>query len=180
MDFDKRIPVLIKVQDEIEFGNKRSFTEPDINRCDHCGANIFYVGQVFGLVFNGHGWGMEHKVVGETKESKYYRLFDIREAYEQKFCAVCGVENELITTWDDFDVVKEFEDRWDKDHYEEALQVLQYPPSTKKKFYNYEHGIKKVKEWIAEWEEKRQKRFDREKEMYERWLKAKSKDKDSK
>lgn len=168
MDFDKRIPVLIKVQSEIEFGNK-SFTEPNIDRCDHCGANIFYVGMVYGLVFNAHGFTRDYKVLGETEESKYYRLFDIREAYEQKICAVCGISHGLLTTWDDEDTVKEFEDSYDKDFYEEGLEVLQYPPTTKKKYLNYEYAIKEIKKWIAEWEEKREKRFQREKKHYELW-----------
>ena len=173
MDYDKnRIPVLVKVQREIDFGNK-SFTEPDIERCDNCGANIFYIGRVYGLVFNGHGWCADHKVVGETEESKYFRLFDIQEAWEQKVCAVCGLSHGLLTTWSDSDVVKEFDDSWEKDHYEEALEVLQYPKVTEKKYISFDHAIKEIKGWIAEWEEKREERFKREKEHYELWKKKK-------
>lgn len=157
MKEDNRIPVLVKVQSEIEYGF-RNFTEPDFIKCENCGGNLFYIGTVYGILYDRYNLQTKTKVLGETEESKYYRKFDIREISEERYCAVCGLSAGLVSVWDREDIVKNFEDKWDMEYYEKALSVLQYPPKTERKKIINENSIKEVKKWIEDWEKKRKER----------------------
>jgi len=155
MDFDKRIPILIKVQDEIDFGNK-SFDMPQIIKCSHCGSNIFYIGEYYGLhKRDWEGLFDDVKVLGETEESKEYRRWEITVVGERKYCAVCGCKNGYITVWDEKEIAHEFEDEYEKGHYEEALDLIKYPESPQKeRLINYDSAIKDIKKWVADWKKK--------------------------
>lgn len=155
MDIEKRIPVLVKVQDEIVFGNK-SFYEPKIVRCINCGGNLFYIGEYYGL--HKKEWSLwidDIKVLGETPESKKYRKWEITVVGEKKYCAVCGCGCGYITVWDETQIAHEFDDEYERENYEQALDLLKYPSQPQQEsLIRYDNFIKDLKKWISDWEKK--------------------------
>lgn len=151
MEYAKRLPVLIVPEGEMDFGGK-SFDEPKIVRCEHCGSSIFYCAQRFGLVKRNMGL-QDIPVVGETKESKEFRKWDIDYVSEERLCAVCKSPNGCITVRDD--IAYQFEDQWDIEEYGKALDLLQYPQNALQgKLRQYESRINEIKKWIADSEKK--------------------------
>lgn len=150
MEYEKKLPVLIVPEGEMNFGGK-SFDEPKIVRCEQCGNAMFYLAHKMGLVER--PW-MRHdafKVLGETEESKAYRAWDIDVCYEERHCAVCKMTNGLISVAPDEEIAHEFEDQWEVERYEKALDILQYPTNVlEKNKVHYEREIEDIKKWIKE------------------------------
>ena len=172
MELDKRIPVLVKVQNEIDFGSN-SFEEPDITRCYNCGGNLFYIGKYYGLVKKPIEWVHTLNVIGETKESKKYRQFEV-DFIEHSFkCAQCGESEGSVSIYNKREVIRRFEDTWEKDEYEIAIDLIKYPENvTVAKKRRYKNRIDKIHKWIEEHENE-----VRELKKHEKELKKPKKDK---
>lgn len=156
LDYEKRLPILIVPEGEMDFGGK-SFDEPKIARCEYCGSALFYCAQRYGLVNKNLKWIDTIAVVGETEESKKFREWEIDYVSEERLCAVCKRPCGFINVRDDEDIAHEFEDQWDVERHEEALDLLQYPKETNTgKLLKYEREIDNIKQWIVNLERKRQ------------------------
>lgn len=150
--WDKRIPVLVKTLDEMEFA--KGFEEPEPEKCDNCGSHIFYIVDRFGLHKEKYRWMDEFEVIGETEESKKYKKWEVGVVDKQFFCAVCGVHHYGESIWQDEYVAKEFEDKRDADWHEEALDCIKYPTTmTESKKQLYKKTVKEIKDAIDKQEE---------------------------
>jgi hypothetical protein len=150
MEYEKKLPVLVVPEGEMDFGGK-SFDEPKIVRCENCGNAMFYLAQRYGLVEEPWRRSDEWKVVGETEESKAFRSWEIGICSEERLCAVCKMPNGLIAVAGDEEIAHEFEDQWEVERHEKALDILKYPNEVlHKNRIHYEREIENIKKWIKE------------------------------
>jgi hypothetical protein len=163
MEYEKRLPVLIVPQGDMDFGGK-SFDEPKIARCEHCGNAMFYLAQRFGLVERSWRKTDAWAVIGETEESKKFRQWDIDVCSEERYCAVCKCPNGMIVVVPDDEIAHEFEDMWEVERYEKGLDIIQYPQNAKERDkINYENEVNNIRKWIDELYELNKKREENKK-----------------
>lgn len=149
-----RIPVLVVPHGDMDFRTK-TFDEPKVLQCSNCGGSLFYCVQRYGLYYRSD-WLDDISVVGETPESKKYRPWSIDAISEQRFCAVCKNSEGFIDLFDRDDIAHTFENDWDVEEYDKALDLIKYPSDSKTESYHRYHPlIEEIKKWISDCESRK-------------------------